>query len=174
MKRIAIPVLVILAAAALLLAGCGGAGPRAVTADGLVEQSNDSAEARRRAEAVGLAQSAVPQEDQALAYVYQEPGVPLITESVSLDGGTAVPLRVNQYLVWQIDPGRHILEAWRGPRRLASRALDLAPGETAFFKFATKNNLGGLRYLAPAGPVEGRTFVRQANFGGQPATPGRP
>jgi hypothetical protein len=154
--------------AALALSACGG-GPesRAVTGEGLTETATAARDARDRAEAVDLAQGVLPRKDLALAYVYQEPGIPLIDESLSLDGGTPVPLRVNQYRVWELEPGTHLLEAWRGDRRLGSRSLRLLPGQVAFFKFAIKNNLGGKLYLIKAGDQEGRVFVRSANFGAQ-------
>ncbi|MCF8481449.1 MAG: hypothetical protein K9H25_13530 [Rhodospirillum sp.] len=153
---------------ALVLSACGG-GPesRSVTADGLSETASAARDARDRTEAVDLAQGVLPRKDLALAYVYQEPGIPLIDESLSLDGGTPVPLRVNQYRVWEVEPGTHLIEAWRGDRRLGSRSLRLRPGQVAFFKFAVKNNLGGNLYIVPAGDQEGRVFVRSANFGAQ-------
>jgi hypothetical protein len=154
-------------AATLVLAGCGGPDSRSVTADGMGESSSASGAVRERAQAVDLAQGAIAREEQALAYVYQEPGIPLIDESVSMNGGTPVPLRVNQYRVWELEPGTHILEAWRGDRRLGSRSLRLKAGDVAFFKFAVKNNLGGKLYLVPAGNQEGAVFVRSTNFGGQ-------
>ncbi|WP_413203776.1 hypothetical protein [Rhodospirillum sp. A1_3_36] len=158
----------LLIGAALALSACAGSPEfRAVTADGLSETATAGRDARDRAEAVDLAQGVLPRKDLALAYVYQEPGIPLIDENLSLDGGTPVPLRVNQYRVWELEPGTHLLEAWRGNRRLGSRSLRLRPGEVIFFKFAVKNNLGGKLYLVQAGDQEGRIFVRSANFGAQ-------
>ncbi|GEO82967.1 hypothetical protein [Pararhodospirillum oryzae] len=158
--------LVAVSCALLILAACGGPQGRSLSAEEGVgaAQGADSA-TRSRTEAVGLAQSGMPRDRMALAYVYQEPGTPLIDETVTMDGGTPVPLRVNQYLVWELEPGPHLVEAWRGTRRLGSRALTLRPEDVTYLKFAVKNNLGGLLYLVPAGAQEGEIFVRSTNFG---------
>ncbi len=154
---------------ALALAACSSPTSRSISGDGMADGADPSASEQARIDAIALAQGGIPREETTLAYVYHRPGLILAGgETISLDGGPRLPVRNGSYLVWELTTDtNHLLEAWRGTRRLAAQSIVLREGDVAYFLFAEKANAGGIRYFPKVSTPQGRALIRDANFGGQ-------
>lgn len=151
--------------AAIVLTACGSSpSARNLSPEGYSRASYAEGQIKEQAEAVGLAQSGIPRAGLGLVYVYQEPGIELNGATLTLNGSDPYALRSGTFLVWEVEPGTHLLEAWRDGQRLASRSVTVGKDRSAYVKYAIKNNMGGLLYLQPSGPQEGRAFVNTSAF----------
>ncbi|MGB0696758.1 MAG: hypothetical protein ACPGOY_13995 [Rhodospirillaceae bacterium] len=152
--------------AVALLAGCERpTESRAITAAGPGDLEEADSDTEDRIAALDTARTGIPREEFGLAYVYHEPGIPLLdVESVSLNDGEPQPISSGRYLVWEVSPGPHLLEAWRGDRRLATQTINVFAGEAVYLRYAGKGLYGGVQYLSPVAPNQGRAIISASSL----------